>query len=72
MIKKDLPDLPAPVKQYALEGLARSGLTLADCISFFAKHRTQEELNYVVKAKEAFGVEGELEIDDNAPVSLAD
>ncbi len=72
MIKRDLPDLPTPIKQYALEGMARAGLTLADCIAFFAKHRTTEELEYVVEAKKQFAVEGELEIDDNAPVSMSD
>lgn len=72
MIPQDLPKLTMNLKQYALEGLARAGLTLSDCIAFFSKHRTEEELYFVKEAKERFESEGELEIDDTAAVSIPD
>lgn len=72
MIKKDLPELPPELKKYALHSLARTGLTLADCTQFFADQRTPEELEFVKAAQKDFAVEGELEVDDNAPVSTTD
>ena len=71
-IKQDLPALESALKTYALEGLARAGLTYADCVAFFAKHRSSEELDYVVAAKDMYHVDGELEVDDNAPVSMGE
>jgi len=46
------------------------GLTLSDIISVYAKRRTDEEKALVKKAIEEFHEEGELEIDENAYVSL--
>ena len=71
MTERDLPPLTFALKQFVLDGLARAGLTLADCTQFFSQHRTPTEQEYVVKAKEQFAVEGELEVDDNAPVSMS-
>lgn len=70
MLKKDLPTMTRALKDYVLEGLARAGLTLADCTTFFAKHRTEKELYFVKLAKDNLEADGELEIDPTAQVSL--
>lgn len=71
MIEKDLPELTAAHKMYALMGLARSGLTFSDCVHFFSKTQSKEELALADKAKE-LEEEGELEFDDTPIVSKAD
>lgn len=72
MITKDLPILTPALKRYALDGLARAGLIFADCVAFFAQHRSKEELYYVKEAKERYHADGELEVDDDAAVSIPD
>jgi hypothetical protein len=71
-IKQDLPVLSDEHKMYALTGLARCGLTFADCVCFFAKEQSKELLAFAEKAKHDFEQEGELEFDDNPIVSKGD
>ncbi len=63
-----------PSRSKALELLAQAkeqGLTMADVRGFFAKFRTPAEMAFVKDAR--FGHrEGELELDDDAEVSLAE
>ena len=70
-IDQDLPVLSDENKKYALMGLARCGLTFADCAHFFAMEQSKEELAIADKAKE-LEEEGELEFDDTPIVSKAD
>jgi hypothetical protein len=72
MFKKDLPELSESTKQAALQSLARAGLELADCVTFFAQYRTEEELGYVKEAQEHYHISGNLEVDDVAQVSMTD
>jgi hypothetical protein len=72
MITKDLPPLTKPLKNFALDGLARAGLTLADCVQFFAQHRTEKDLYYVKEAEKRYHADGELEVDSDAAVSRGD
>jgi hypothetical protein len=62
----------AGYRQYMLEGLAKEGLTFSDCVHFFSKQQTIEELEYAEIAKNDREEEGELEFDDVPIVSEAD
>lgn len=70
MIEKDLLVLGGAQVDYALEGLARGGVTLADCRRFFAKHRTEEEARYVKHASDCCRLIDGLQIDADAEVSI--
>lgn len=50
----------------------RQGLTFAQALELFAEKRTALEMSYVQAARANFVEEGELEIDDNAIVSLSE
>jgi hypothetical protein len=55
-----------------LETLITQGLTFSDCVHFFSKQQTPEELEYAEIAKNDMEQEGELEFDDVPIVSKAD
>lgn len=67
-----MAELSRESKNALLEALATLGLTLADCNTFFSKKRSKAELHYVKEAQKRFTLEGELEVDDVAAVSLSD
>jgi len=76
-VTKEKTDLVPPLnddvegyRQYLLEGLAKKGVTFSDCVHFFSKRQSREELALADKAKE-LAEEGELEFDDTPVVSTA-
>lgn len=71
MIEQDLPALTNEHKQYALTGLAKCGLTFADCLYFFSQEQLNDPDLVILAeiAKREFEEEGELEFDDNPIVS---
>jgi len=67
-----MPESSKEFKDALLEVLSKDGLTLANCLTFFAAKRNKQELYFVKEAKERFSLEGELEVDDDAAVSMGD
>ena len=61
-------------KMYALMGLARCGLTFAECVHFFAREQADDPDLVILgeRAKHDFEQEGELEFDDMPIVSKGD
>lgn len=56
-----------------LEGLRQVGLTLRDCRKFFMQYPSQTELKYIAQARDRYvSGDGEIEIDDDAEVSIAE
>lgn len=56
----------------ALDALFESGLTFSACVHYFAQKRTPEEKLLRDVAYDAFHVDGEIEIDEDAYVSMPD
>ena len=71
VVKVDLPVMTEEDKKAALMGFARAGLTLNDCLDFFAAHQTKAEQLLRRKAHDVLPLVGECEIDLNAAVSLS-
>lgn len=69
MAKQDLPDLSEETKIGTLHGLAKAGLTFADCVKFFSSQQPEDDLYFVKGAKNKYSDEGHIEVDDNAMVS---
>jgi hypothetical protein len=54
-----------------LESLCGCGLTLKDCRSIFVKYRTLKESEFIEQARTEYVRDGEIEIDEDAEVSIA-
>jgi hypothetical protein len=55
-----------------LESLRGCGLTLKDCRSVFMIHRTRKESEFIKQARTEYVRDGEIEIDDDAEVSVVE